>query len=70
VARIYSGVYKLKILALPAPLPPMNIDLAFRRVDRDDAAHRWLREIILDIAVEIGLTFGTAAELISRRRAG
>jgi DNA-binding transcriptional LysR family regulator len=67
VARIYSGVYGLKLLDLPFEFPRMEIDLAFRRADRHDAAHRWLREIIIDIAVEIGLTFGTAMELIRQR---
>jgi DNA-binding transcriptional LysR family regulator len=70
VARIYSGVYGLKILSLPVDLPSIEIDLAFRRGDRQDAAHRWLREIIFDIAVEIGLTFGTAKELIRQRGVG
>jgi DNA-binding transcriptional LysR family regulator len=70
VARIYSGVYGLKILSLPVELPAIEIDLAFRRGDRQDAAHRWLREIIFDISVEIGLTFGTAKELIRQRGVG
>jgi DNA-binding transcriptional LysR family regulator len=67
VARIYSGVYGLKILNPPVKLPPVEIDLGFRRADRLEKAHQWLREIIFDIAVEIGLTFGTANELIRER---
>jgi DNA-binding transcriptional LysR family regulator len=38
---------RLKVLPIPLELPPMPIYMIWHETRRHDAAHRWLRELVV-----------------------
>jgi DNA-binding transcriptional LysR family regulator len=70
IPRIYAGVFGVRSLPPPIIVPPCVVDLVYHRRSENDAGHKWLREAICGLAIEIGSAMGTAKQLMQRAQSG
>lgn len=51
VARHFANTYPLRFVELPFSMPPLLFYLKWHKSKTDDARHRWLRNLIIDLFV-------------------
>lgn len=51
-ARFYAQYLPLKVLPVPIPLPPLQMNMQWHRYHNHDAGTRWLCEILREAAQE------------------
>ncbi len=70
VARIYREVCKLRILPLPARMPPYLVDIVYDGRMAADQEHAWFVSLVRDLAAELGNAMGTNATARPRGAGG